>query len=242
MISLTLSPRTRSRRRTAATAALCAVGMAAALLPAAPAGAQILRVPKLRSEPAVWAGLGVGYYQMNSVLDGRTSSGWRFGGGVQYRGSAEYAIGRASSVGLAATYANLPLRYVFLTDSAASANGVSSLGAHANVTSLMGTFHAGGGVGFHYVVDVGAGVTQFAKFRADGSGAALLPSRDTDFAFSVGTGFAYSPSASTEFFLVQDYGNTIHQRDNLPSDARTNVQQLTTRVGVRYGAGARRSR
>ncbi|HET7458386.1 MAG TPA: outer membrane beta-barrel protein [Gemmatimonadaceae bacterium] len=238
MISLTLS------RRAAASTASVAVACAAAALAPLRADAQILRVPKHTSEPAVWVGLGIGYYQMNAVADGRTETGWRFGSGVQYRGSLEYAISHGSSIGVAGTYAHLPLRYVFLSDAAAAPyGGVASLDAHADVTSLMATFHSGGGEGFHYLLDFGAGVTRFAKFTADGSGnAPLAPTGDTDFSFSIGTGFGYSPRKTMELFIVQDYGNAIHQRDGLSNDARTNNQQLTTRIGARFGAGARRSR
>jgi len=41
---------------------------------------------------------------------------------------------------------------------------------------------------------------------------------------------------------VQDYGNVFHQRTGLPNDTRTQAQQLTTRLGARFGAGVRRLR
>jgi hypothetical protein len=245
VISLTISRRAtalRLRGRSAG-AALAALGalVAAAGVPTARAGAQILRVPKQRSEPAYWAGVGVGYYQMNAVADGRTGTGWDFGSGAQYRGTLEYSLGRGSSIGVTGTYARLPLRYVSLTDSPLP-GGAFEEDAHAQVTQLLGTFHAGGGEGFHYVIDAGLGVTRFANFESDATGATLLPSSDTDLAFSIGTGFGYSSGKSAEFFLVQDYGNTIHQRDGLSNNARTNIQQLTTRIGARFGTGTRRSR
>lgn len=233
MILLTIS------RRAAALAALGA--LAAAALPTTRADAQILRVPKNTQEPALWAGLGIGYYQMNDVLDGRTNTAWAFGSGAQYRGTLEYSIGRGSSIGVTGTWAHLPLRYESL-DGTPLPSGALAEDAHADVTSLMGTFHAGGGQGFHSVLEAGLGVTRYANFKSDASGATLAPVGDTDFSFSVGYGFGYTMGRSAEFFVVQDYGNAIHQRDGLPNNARTNVQQLTTRIGARFGTGTRRSR
>jgi hypothetical protein len=105
----------------------------------------------------------------------------------------------------------------------------------------MGTFHLGGGSGFHQVIDAGVGVTQYGNFRDDAAGTRLVPSRDADFAFSIGYGIGYSPSERVEVFIVQEYGNTIHQREGLANDARTSAQQLVTRLGVRVGVGDRRA-
>ena len=92
------------------------------------------------------------------------------------------------------------------------------------------------------MVDAGAGVTNFASFRSDRFSTRFRPTSDADFSFTIASGFGYSTSPRTELTLVQEYGNVFHQRGTLPNDVRTNAQQLTTRLGVRLGLGARRAR
>jgi hypothetical protein len=224
---------------------------AAALLAAAaaarPLDAQIFKVPRRVAEPAVWVGVSVGYFQLQDVADSESNSIWAFSGTAQYRASLEYSLGRGSSVGVTGAYARIPLVYESLDGSPICPAATCGLlaprvDAHADVTSFMATFHAGGGEGFHYVVDAGLGATRFSGFRADRGSLTLRPESDLDPAFTIATGFGYSTSARTEFTLVQEYGNVFHQRGSLPNDVRTNAQQLTTRLGVRFGAGSRRAR
>ena len=215
----------------------------AALAPAAAAGAQVVRLPQRSREPALWASLSAGYLQMNSVWDGRTSSIWGFGDGVQGRASLEYAIGSGSSLGVVGSLARLPLRFAEGVSSSGGVTSATSVSdAHADVRSLHLGFHAGGGTGFHQVIQVSLGVTNFANFRRDDDDAKLGPSGDTDFSFAVGYGFGYSLGARLHVFVVQDYASSIHQDDNLPNDARRSTTQYTTRLGVRAGIGNRRTR
>jgi len=233
-------------RRSLTLAALLIAPLAASA--AAPLGAQIFRIPKNVAEPAFWASANVGYFQLQEVADSKSNSIWRFGSTVQYRGSLEYAIGRGSSLGVTGTYARMPLVYQSLDGSpicapaACSGADASSADAHADVASLLATFHAGGGEGFHAVLDGALGATRYSSFRTDRGSLALSPTSDLDPAFSIASGVGYSTSARSEFTLVQEYGNIFHQRGTLPNDVRTNTQQLTTRLGVRLGFGARRAR
>lgn len=205
-------------------------------------GAQVFKIPKRVAEPAFWAGGNLGYLQLQEVFDGRTERVWGFSGGLQYRAFLEYSLGRGSNVGVSASYARMPLAYESFDGSPVVPGAGSRVNAHADVGSLMATFHAGGGDGFHYVFDAGAGMTRFARFRDDGTGATLVPRTNDDFAFSIGTGFGYSTSPRTEFFIVQEYGNVFHERGGLSNDTRTSAQQLTTRLGARFGIGSRRGR
>lgn len=212
-----------------------------------PLGAQIFKVPKNVVEPAFWTSVDVGYFQLQDVADSKSNSVWRFGNSVQYRASLEYAIGRGSSLGVTGTWARMPLVYQTLDGSpvcgsAACGTLASSVNAHADVASLLATFHGGGGEGFHAVLDGALGATRYSGFRTDRGSLVLSPTSDLDPAFSIGSGVGYATSARTEFTLVQEYGNIFHQRGTLPNDVRTNAQQLTTRLGVRFGFGARRPR
>jgi len=217
-----------------------------ALTAAAPVEAQIFKVPRRAAEPAFWVGGSVGYFQLQDIADSRSNSIWRFGSTVQYIASLEYSLGRGASVGVTGAYARMPLVYRTLDGSLildVPLPGLSNqIDAHADVVSVMGTFHLGGGEGFHPVFDAGLGATRFGHFRTDRGRFALRPTSDLDPAFTIASGFGYSTSARTEFTLVQEYGNVFHQRGTLPNDVRTNAQQLTTRLGVRMGVGTRRAR
>jgi hypothetical protein len=198
-----------------------------------------MRMPRT-DEPALWASLSAGLFQTQAVLDGRTNSAWDFGQGVQYRASLEQAVGNQSSLGVMGTYARLPLTYTDLGQTIDVLSCGDGCNAHADVISLMGSFRAGGGQGFHQIIELSAGVTRFAKFREDDSGARLRPPNgDTDFAFTVGYGFGYGLSPRAQIVLVQEYGSAFHQQDGLRGGDRRNNQQYTTRLGARFGLGTR---
>lgn len=235
-----------TRRRPPLAVAVLSLLAPLSLAAVSPLGAQIFKLPRRVAEPSIWVGVHGGYFQLQDVADARSNSVWRFSGAIQYRASLERSLGRGSSVGLTGAYARMPLVYESLDGSpilGPPALGTSTrVDAHADVTTLMATFHAGGGDGFHYVLDAGVGATRFAAFRTDRGKFALRPESDTDPAFTIASGFGYSTGPRTEFTLVQEYGNVFHQRAGLPNDVRTAAQQLTTRLGVRLGLGARRAR
>jgi hypothetical protein len=235
----------RRRRLSLAATLVASLTLAAA----APLGAQVFKIPPKVAEPAVWLEASVGYFGMQDLADSHSNSIWRFSSTLQYRAALGYSLGRGSSLGLTVTYASVPLDYASLDGTPILALPIPSSGtpqtttkAHADVGSLMATFHAGGGEGFHAVLDAGAGVTRFSSFRSDNGSHDLEPTSDLDPAFVIASGIGYSTSARTEFTLVQEYGSVFHQRGGLPSDVRTTAQQLTTRLGVRVGLGARRPR
>jgi hypothetical protein len=204
----------------------------ALLTPATAARAQILGQPRATREPSVWLSAGVGYFEVADVQDGGSGSVWRFSGGVQYRAALEYSLGRGNTLGVSGTWAHLPLGYE-------SGAGGCCVDAHANVSSLMAAFRAGGGTGLHtglhYVFEVGAGAVRYADFTADRGGALEPRGGNTDFAFEIGTGLGYALAPAFQIVLVQDFGLAFHERAGLANNVRTTVQHRTTRVGVRYG-------
>jgi hypothetical protein len=210
-----------------------------ALCTATAVHAQILRVPRGGGESRggipIFLSASIGYLVSDAVADGDSEAIWDFGSSAQYRGSVEVGIGNQSSLGVAMTHARMPLRY---TSSALPAPaGCGRCDAHATVQSFAAVFHSGGGVGFHQLFDIGAGILRYSKFTADEGDAELPPNGDNDFFFSVGYGLGYGFSTSLGMFLVQDYSNGLHQRSGLPGNARGNTQYYTTRVGLRFGFG-----
>ncbi len=230
--------------------ALAAAAAAVALLPLRSAGAQILRVQG-PGEPLAWGSLGIGFLQYGSyVRDGATQTVWDFGNGLQYRGALEKGIGRESSIGIAATYSRLPLTlYSTSTTAVPSVGGTpipsfancrDGCDAHATVSSLAATFHAGGGPGIHQVIEGSVGAVRYANFTRDGaSGSTTFPT-NTDASLTVGYGVGYTMNRTVRFSLVQDASAILHERTGLRGGERALAQVYTTRLSVRVGGGSRR--
>jgi hypothetical protein len=216
--------------------------LAALALLAQSAEAQIIRVPKNTSgEPAFWGSAAIGLLQLQAIDDGRSQSRWDFGSAVQYRASLEYAISRGNSVGVSGTFSRAPMTYRAFSVPVPLPGGGSCLDcdAKADVTSLAATFHAGGGLGFHQVIELSAGALMYRNFKTD-DGEELPPERDTDFTFALGYGFGYTVNRTFQINLVQDAVLGVHQKEGLSGNARTTNQQYVTRLGVRFGGGSRR--
>ena len=202
---------------------------------AAPAGAQIIKVPRA-AEPAVWTSLGIALFQTQGVDDGRTRSAWDMArsSAAQYRGSLEWAIRNQASIGLVGTFARVPFRYLHRSDEEPPPVPCPRCDAHLDISSLGLQFHVGGGLGLHQVIQAQAGITRYSNLRAD-NGLRLAPRSDQDLSFAVGYGFGYSVSPRFQISIVQDFGFVLHQREGLSGNEGSTIQQRTTRLNVRYG-------
>jgi hypothetical protein len=211
-------------------------------LVAAPAGAQIIRVPR-SGDPVVWTSVGVALFQTQSVIDGRTNSIWDLDGSsaAQYRASIEVRVANQSTIGIVGTYARMPFEYrVRSADAPVPEESCTRCDAHLDVSSVALAFHAGGGLGLHQVIEAQAGVTRYSDLRAD-DGRSLAPtSGDTDFSFAFGYGVGYAASPRFQIALVQDFGWSLHQRDGLGGGESSTAHQRVTRLGLRYGLGSKR--
>lgn len=202
---------------------------------AAPAGAQIMNVPKgsLATDPAFVVSTAVGLQAIQSVFDGRTQTIWNFSQAAEFGASLERSLGRGVSFGVGGSYAKVPLRYI---DAATN----NSSDAHVDVVTAGATFTAGGGVGFHQLVMISAGVIALQNFDVKTSAlVSAPPTRDIDPRLAVGYGFAYGFSPRSEAFIIQEYGVALHQSDGLQGGDRRQYQQQTTRIGYRLGIGSR---
>ena len=203
---------------------------------ALPSGAQVIRRGSLgQAPPAAWVSGGAGLTEAWTVTDGTTGSVWEFGSATQFTASLEKAYSGAT-LGLRGTTSLVPLRYT-----GPDASGVpTSTQADANVSQLFVSAHAGGGRGFHSVLELDLGGTRYSNFREQRTGARLGPSSDTDFslAFGYGAGFGFSNSFAVD--VVRDYGKSWHQRTGLDASADASATLQDWRVVGRFGLGSRR--
>src|SRR5512140_37476 len=138
------------------------------LLSAASVGnAQVRRRAPLPAEPQTWVSGGIGLFNGNTVADGATGSEWRLGEATnaQLRLAAEKEIQPQYhiSVGVAGTYRHAPFTYV----GSGGANSCGQCTAHLNMTSLGASFHAGGGLGLHQVLEASAGALLYSNLKRD---------------------------------------------------------------------------
>ena len=216
---------------------------------ASPANAQYSGFPRT-TEPAYWLSGGVGAFNAQGVNDGGSSSTWDFGQKTswQYRATLEKAIQNQSSIGLVATYVNVPFTYFdnLLYSPCASPgctpppNRCSGCAAHLDMMSLAAQFHAGGGTGFHQVLEIALGATAYRNLKRDSDGMALDPTGgNIDGSFAIGYGFGYGLSSNSEVTLTQDYGIVLHENKGLQSGTSNTNTVRAIRMSFRYGFGSR---
>ncbi len=210
------------------------------IVAASSAKAQYSSFPRT-TEPTVWISGGVGAFNGQGVHDGSTNSAWDFGQKTswQYRATIEKAIQNQSSIGLVATYVQVPFTYSSTLVN--PANNCGQCAAHLDMIGLMGQFHAGGGTGFHQVLEIALGATAYRNLKRDSDGTALAPvGGNIDGSFALGYGFGYGFSSNSEVTLTQDYGLILHENTGLASGTSNTNRVRSIRMALRYGFGAQR--
>lgn len=210
----------------------------------ASAGAQFSNFPRT-TEPAYWVSGGVGAMNGQGVQDGTTGSSWDFGQKTswQYRGSIEKAIQNQSSIGMVGSFVRVPFTYSSSGTIIPTGGATTCVqcAAHLEMMSVAGQFHAGGGTGIHQVLEIALGATAYRNLKRDSDGASLAPKGgNIDGSFTLAYGFGYGLSSTTEITLVQDYGLILHENTGLKSGSSNTNTVRSTRIGLRYGFGARR--
>lgn len=194
------------------------------------------RVPRAAT-PSVWVSASAGLFNGNDVSDGETGSTWDFGRAStpQFRLAVEKAV-RSASIGAAATWTRVPFTYL----GQERPGSCSRCAAHLDAVSLGASFHVGGGIGLHQVLEGSAGVLQFRNLNRDSDGARLAPTDgNVDPYFTFGYGFGYSFGTGMQLSVVQDFGLALHERKGLTSQQSNTLRQRTIRVNFRYGLGNR---
>jgi hypothetical protein len=212
------------------------------LLMYAPSLAAQRRIPGMRTaESATWVTAGIGFFTGNGVNDGVTESTWDFGSSTnfQYRGSLERSMGSQSSFGIVGSYVRVP----FIYTSAALVpppESCTRCEAHLDMMTLSASFHSGGGLGFHQVIEGNAGMAWYRNLKRDSDGGALAPTGgNLDPIFSFGYGFGYGLSQNTQINLVQDYGIALHEKKGLANGVSNTNTVRALRFTARFGFGSR---
>lgn len=189
------------------------------------------------ADPAAWVTAGIAGFTATGVNDGASGSSWNFGNSTnwQYRASLEQTISNGSSFGIAGSWAHVPFVY---TSNAGALS--ASEDAHLNLMTLLATFHAGGGLGFHQVVELSGGVVAYRNLRRDLDGATLAPAGgNVDPLFSIGYGVGYGFSNTTQVDFVPDYAIAIHERSGLSNGVSNTNNMRSLRLTLRMGLGTR---
>ena len=201
-------------------------------MPLTGAHAQIIRGRFGLRDPQTWVSATVGWQNGWTVFDGETSSRWDLGDSQSYGGSIERIVANSVSLGVRASTAQPTVRY---TD--ASAPDLVRV-ADTRVTQALGIVHVSSGRDLRSVFELGLGATIYSDFRERGTDLRLGPSRnDADFAFMFVYGLGYSFTRNFHVDVVQDWGNSIHQKSGLTSGEDTSARLSSTRLVARYGFG-----
>ena len=198
------------------------------------------------NDPGVWLSGGVAGFTGTGVNDGRSGSSWDFGNSYnwQYRASLEKGIDNGTSFGVSGSWARVPFVYSSNTviplpgDITGTRCGLCD--AHLDMMTLLATFHAGAGEGFHQVIELNGGIVAYQNLKRDSDGAKLAPGGgNVDPLFSIGYGVGYGFGNRTQIDFVPDYGIAIHERSG-NSNGVSNTNSLRSfRISLRMGFGGR---
>lgn len=220
--------------------------MLAAVMLAAPlhrSAAQVQPLPQARPAPVTWVSASGALLDVQSFYGGAAGEAWNWGSGVQLRGTLERALRRDMTVGLAGSFARLPLTV--------SGGGCNPCEGDGTVWTAMGVLRlgGGGGIGFHSAFEASIGAAGFTNLPEPG------PLFELDAGTAVGTrqaaahssvvpavaaayGVGYTLNPGLEISLVQEIGIFIYgSADGAPSTATSTPRFNSTRLTLRYALG-----
>lgn len=209
------------------------LALAALVLCARPAAAQIISVPAPdQARRPISASATFGFLQTQSRFDGQSGTLWSLGEALQFRGSVEYGL-RSGSIGLVGSLASVPIR---------RAGGTAPPDSRGDIQlrQALASFRTNETEGAHQILEIGLGLSQWANY----SGTDQLTDDEAKprnaFTLVVGYGFGFTLGDRASLMLVQDMATLWGSKEGLPSGESRQVRQYTTRVGLRYRFVGRR--
>ncbi len=194
----------------------------------------------IQGNPSIWLSVGIAGFTANQVNDGGSASTWDFANStnLQYVASLERAIGSALSIGVAGSYARVPFLYrgQALVPVEPGTTTCESCDAHLDMTTLVGTVHAGGTTGLYQVIELNGGIVMYKNLRTENGNAKLAPGGgNIDPFFSLGYGIGYGLNKTTQIEFVPDYAISIHERTGLSNGVSNTTSIRSLRLGLRMG-------
>lgn len=220
-------PRTRRDRRQLALLPLLCVTLAAI------ADAQLIKVPTpSTARRPITLSVSAGFLQTEGRVDGQTGTVWSLGEAAQHRLMVDVGL-RSGALGLTASTARVPIaRQGALTPSGSDGT--------IHLRQLLATFRTLEQMGPHQIVELGAGLSQWAN--SEGTDPLTADERAARNAFTlvVGYGFGFSLGTKASLTLVQDYATLWGPKEGLSAGESRSQRQYVTRLGLRYRlSGAR---
>ena len=220
-------PRTRRDRRHLALLPFLCASLASV------GDAQLIKVPSpSTARRPITLSISTGFLQTEGRVDGQSGTIWSLGEAAQHRVMVDVGL-RSGALGLAASTAQVPIiRRGELTPSGSS-------GA-IQLRQLLATFRTLEQMGPHQIVELGAGLSQWAADHdAAGLTAADRAARNA-FTLVVGYGIGFSLGTKASLTLVQDYATLWGPTEGLAAGQSRSQRQFVTRLGLRYRfSGAR---
>jgi hypothetical protein len=194
---------------------------------------QLIKVPTpATARRPITLSVSSGFLQTEGRYDGPSETLWSLGEAAQHRLMVDVGLS-SGALGLTASTARVPIvRQGVLVPT--RSDGTIQL------RQLLATFRTLEQMGPHQIVELGAGLSQWAGFRgADRATANANAARDA-LTLVVGYGFGFSLGTKASLTLVQDYATLWGPSEGLPAGERRTQRQYVTRIGLRYRvSGAR---
>lgn len=205
------------------------------------AAAQVRPLPEAGQAPVTWVSASGALLDVQSFYGGAAGEAWNWGSGVQLRGTIERALRRDMTVGVAGSFARLPL-------TVGGGSCLSACEGDGTIWTAMGVLRlgGGGGIGFHSAFEASAGAAGFmnipgpgAEFGPGDSGSADGEAHNSVVpvvAAAYGVGYTLNPGL--EISLVQEIGIFIYgTADGAPSNGTSTPRFNATRLTLRYALG-----
>ncbi|MGH7650423.1 MAG: hypothetical protein ACREMS_01135 [Gemmatimonadaceae bacterium] len=189
-------------------------------------------------DPSIWISGGIAGFAANGVNDGASGSSWDFGNSTNlaYSASLEKVMSNTISLGVSASYAWMPFAYLGSGVPTGGGANCTRCDAHLDMTTLVGTLHAGGSVGIYQVIELNAGIVMYQNLTRDSDHAKLAPlGTNIDPYFSLGYGIGYGLSRTTQIEFVPDAGISIHERGGSSNGLSNTTSVRSLRLAVRMG-------
>ena len=167
-----------------------------------------------------------------SRFDGQSGTFWNLGEAIQYKGAVDVAL-RSGSLGVSGALASVPISR---SGGTAPANSDGDI----QLRVLLATFRTREMDGPHQIIEVGLGLGQWANYSGTDAITADERKARNALALTIGYGFGFTLGDRVALFVIQDVSTLWGSGEGLTAGQSRQVQQYTTRLGLRYRVSGRR--